>query len=85
MALVIIKTEKEASTYRANEEQDDERVLRYKKMGHEFTKLKVWEEAENYFIQGLQRRADGPQFLIFKVFPLFILLCIHFHLFLFHF
>lgn len=62
MALVIIKIEKEASTYRDNEEQDNERVLRYKRMGHEFTKLKVWEESENHFIQGIQRRADGSHF-----------------------
>lgn len=25
-----------------------------------FTKLKVWEEAENYFIQGPHCRAEGP-------------------------
>lgn len=51
---MIIKTKKEASTYKAGKEQDGFRMQKDKVKS--FTKLKTWEEIENNFVQELQSR-----------------------------
>lgn len=60
-ALVIIKTEKEASTYRDDQEQDDKRVLGCKKLRSKvLPNSKPGKRLKITLSRKLQSRAEGP-------------------------